>query len=130
MPAIEQELSERKASSGVLQDISGRVLVVDDELPNRLYLRKLLEARECEVFDASDGAAALEIALKKQPDLILADIIMPEMDGFELCGRLRDEARTRHIPIIMVTADASSRTLQSAFEAGAIDYLKKPIRKV
>ena len=67
MPAIEQELPERKTTSGVLQGLSGRVLVVDDELPNRLYLRKLLEARECEVFDAGDGEAALDIALKKRP---------------------------------------------------------------
>ncbi|HSR88738.1 MAG TPA: response regulator, partial [Pontiella sp.] len=64
---------------------------MDDELPNRLYLRKLLEARGCEVFDADDGPSALAIAMKKPLDLILVDIIMPDMDGFELCGRLRDE---------------------------------------
>ena len=126
MPATEQELSERKATSGVLQNLSGRVLVVDDELPNRLYLRKLLAARECEVFDAGDGATALDIALKKQPDLILADIIMPEMDGFELCGRLRDEARTRHIPIIMVTAKSKIEDIETGFEQGAMDYIRKP----
>ncbi len=127
MPAIEQELPEGKATSGgVLQGLSGRVLVVDDELPNRLYLRKLLEARECEVFDAATGAAALDIALKKQPDLILVDIIMPEMDGFELCGRLRDETRTSHIPIIMVTAKSKIEDIETGFERGAMDYIRKP----
>jgi len=99
---------------------------VDDELPNRLYLRKLLEARECEVFDAADGAAAIDIALKRQPDLILADIIMPEMDGFELCGRLRDEVRTRHIPVIMVTAKSKIEDIETGFELGAMDYIRKP----
>jgi len=126
MPAVEQELPEGNATSRVLQSLSGRVLVVDDELPNRLYLRKLLEARACEVFDAAGGAAALDIALKKQPDLILVDIIMPEMDGFELCGRLRDEARTRHIPIIMVTAKSKIEDIETGFEQGAMDYIRKP----
>jgi CheY-like chemotaxis protein len=102
------------------------VLVVDDELPNRLYLRKLLEARECEVLDAAGGTAALDIALRKQPDLILADVIMPEMDGFELCGRLRDEPRTRQIPIIMVTAKSKIEDIEAGFELGAMDYIRKP----
>jgi len=126
MPAVEQEPSAGKATSRLLQRLSGRVLVVDDELPNRLYLRKLLEARECEVFDAAGGAAAIDIALKKQPDLILVDIIMPEMDGFELCGRLRDEPRTRHIPVIMVTAKSKIEDIETGFELGAMDYIRKP----
>ncbi len=126
MPVVEQEYSGNKATSRLLQRLSGRVLVVDDELPNRLYLRKLLEARECEVFDAADGMVAIDIALKMQPDLILVDIIMPEMDGFELCGRLRDEPRTRHIPVIMVTAKSKIEDIETGFELGAMDYIRKP----
>ena len=126
MPALEQEIPEEEGISRLLQPLSGRVLVVDDELPNRLYMRKLLEARECEVFDAGSAMAALDIAMKKQPDLILVDIIMPEMDGFELCGRLRDESRTRHIPIIMVTAKSKIEDIETGFEQGAMDYIRKP----
>ncbi len=115
-----------QTASRLLRKLSGRVLVVDDELPNRLYLRKLLEARECEVFDVEDGATALEIALKKQPDLILVDVIMPEMDGFELCGKLRDDPRTSHIPVIMVTAKSKIEDIETGFELGAMDYIRKP----
>ncbi len=126
MPATEQEFPAKKETSRLLQRLSGRVLVVDDELPNRLYMRKLLETRACEVFDAANGAAAIDIALKRQPDLILVDIIMPEMDGFELCGRLRDEVRTRHIPVIMVTAKSRIEDIETGFERGAMDYIRKP----
>lgn len=115
-----------KASSPLVQRLSGRVLVVDDELPNRLYLRKLLEARECKVFDAADGLAALDLALKMQPDLILVDVIMPGMDGFELCGKLRDTPRTNHIPVIMVTAKSKIADIETGFELGAMDYIRKP----
>lgn len=126
MPALDHQPPAMKATSRLLQRLSGRVLVVDDELPNRLYLRKLLEARECEVLDAPDGETAFDLALRKQPDLILVDIIMPEMDGFELCGQLRDEARTRHIPIIMVTAKSKIEDIEAGFEQGAMDYIRKP----
>ncbi len=126
MPDTQSPSTAGEATSQLLKSLSGRVLVVDDELPNRLYLRKLLEARECKVFDAADGATALDLALKQQPDLILVDIIMPEMDGFELCGRLRDEPRTRHIPVIMVTAKSKIEDIETGFERGAMDYIRKP----
>jgi PleD family two-component response regulator len=126
MAPIIQELSTEKTTSRLLQRLSGRVLVVDDELPNRLYLRKLLEARDCIVFDAADGASALEMALKVQPDLILVDVIMPEMNGFELCGKLRDTPRTSHIPVIMVTAKSKIEDIETGFELGAMDYIRKP----
>jgi len=127
MPSsLQVTTSEDKTTSRLLCDLSGRVLVVDDELPNRLYLRKLLEARGCDVLDVADGASALDTALKSQPDLILADVIMPEMDGFELCGKLRDESRTAHIPVIMVTAKSKIEDIETGFELGAMDYIRKP----
>jgi sigma-B regulation protein RsbU (phosphoserine phosphatase) len=115
-----------KTTSRLFRKLSGRVLVVDDELPNRLYLRKLLEARECEVFDAADGTTALEVAQRVQPDLILVDVIMPEMNGFVLCGKLRDGSRTNHIPVIMVTAKSKIEDIETGFELGAMDYIRKP----
>ncbi len=113
-------------TSRLYQNLTGRVLVVDDELPNRLYLRKLLETRGCEVFDADDGPSALAITLKKPLDLILVDVMMPDMDGFELCGRLRDEPRTAGIPVIMVTAKSRIEDIEMGFELGAMDYIRKP----
>jgi sigma-B regulation protein RsbU (phosphoserine phosphatase) len=126
MSGSAQESFTEKTTSQFVQLLSGRVLVVDDELPNRLYLRKLLEARGCEVFDAASGSEALSIAFKKLPDLILVDVIMPEMNGFELCGKLRDEPRTSHIPLIMVTAKSRIEDIETGFELGAMDYIRKP----
>ncbi len=113
-------------TSRLVQPLNGRVLVVDDELPNRLYLRKLLEGRGCELFDADDGPSALSIAVRKVPDLILVDVMMPGMDGFELCGKLRSEPRTSEIPIIMVTAKSKIEDIETGFELGAMDYIRKP----
>lgn len=115
-----------KTTSRLLRSLKGRVLVVDDELSNRLYLRKLLEARGCAVLDASDGLTAFDMALKAQPDLILVDVIMPKMDGFELCRILRDEPRTSDIPVIMVTAKSKIEDIETGFELGAMDYIRKP----
>jgi CheY-like chemotaxis protein len=126
MSRLAQESFSEKTTSQVVQHLSGRVLVVDDELPNRLYLRKLLEARECEVFDAASGGEALTVAFKQLPDLILVDVIMPEMSGFELCDKLRKEPRTSHIPLIMVTAKSKIEDIETGFELGAMDYIRKP----
>ena len=125
--ALNEQVPDRDVSTSRLyQSLSGRVLVVDDELPNRLYLRKLLETRGCEVFDADAGPSALAITLKKPLDLILVDVMMPDMDGFELCGRLRDEPRTAGIPVIMVTAKSRIEDIEMGFELGAMDYIRKP----
>ncbi|MDF7806796.1 SpoIIE family protein phosphatase [Pontiellaceae bacterium B12219] len=126
MVSEEQSQKADLPTSRLVQPLSGRVLVVDDELPNRLYLRKLLETRGCEVFDAADGFTALEIALRKAPELILVDVIMPKMDGFELCGKLRSDARTAAIPVIMVTAKSKIEDIETGFELGAMDYIRKP----
>ena len=126
MPTTDQKTLTETTTSRLIKSLSGRVLVVDDELPNRLYLRKLLEARGCEVFDAATGAEAFSIAMKSQPDLALVDVIMPEMDGFELCGQLRDEPRTSNIPVIMVTAKSKIEDIETGFELGAMDYIRKP----
>ena len=126
MSSMEQQMKNEPVLTGLNQELSGRVLVVDDELPNRLYLRKLLESRGCEVFDADSGSAAIEVALQRVPDLILVDVMMPDMDGFELCARLRQEARTARTPIMMVTAKTRIEDIETGFELGAMDYIRKP----
>jgi CheY-like chemotaxis protein/anti-sigma regulatory factor (Ser/Thr protein kinase) len=107
-------------------DLGGRVLVVDDERPNRLYLKKLLSSYGCELFEAADGPAALEILHHQLPDLILADVMMPGMDGFELCGAIKAQPATANIPVIMVTAKGHIEDIEKGFDLGAMDYIRKP----
>lgn len=106
--------------------LGGRVLVVDDERPNRLYLKKLLSSYGCEVSEAADGPTALEMVHRERPDLILADVVMPGMDGFELCGAVKELAAIRDVPVIMVTAKGQIEDLKRGFDLGAMDYIRKP----
>ncbi|MCC7300475.1 MAG: SpoIIE family protein phosphatase [Verrucomicrobia bacterium] len=106
--------------------LGGKVLVVDDERPNRLYLKKLLSSYGCEVIEATDGPSALEMIHCARPDLILADVVMPGMDGFELCGAIKALPATRDLPVIMVTAKGQIEDLKKGFDLGAMDYIRKP----
>jgi sigma-B regulation protein RsbU (phosphoserine phosphatase) len=106
--------------------LGGKVLVVDDERPNRLYLKKLLSSYGCEVAEAADGPSALEQIHRERPDLVLADVVMPGMDGFELCGAIKELAATRDLPVIMVTAKGQIEDLKKGFDLGAMDYIRKP----
>lgn len=107
--------------------MSARVLVVDDILPNV----KLLEAKlACEYYDvitATSGAEALEKVENENPDIVLLDIMMPGMDGFEVCARIKANNKTAHIPVVMVTALTDIQDKVRGLEAGADDFLSKPI---
>jgi adenylate cyclase len=105
----------------------GFVLVVDDEEHNRTLLRDPLEARGYEVEEAENGREALQKIAGRQPDVILLDLMMPEMDGLEVCRVLRRHARTAHIPILMVTALSERGDRLLGIVAGANDFLNKPI---
>ncbi|MEI6891094.1 MAG: response regulator [Pontiella sp.] len=126
MSFIKEVSNPEFAPSRLVRPLRGRVLVVDDERPNRLYLRKLLEARGCDVFDADNGLTGMTLAINKAPDVILVDVIMPDMDGFELCDKLRREPRTAKIPVIIVTAKSNIEDIETGFELGAMDYIRKP----
>lgn len=105
-----------------------KVLVVDDTPENLVALSVVLEDIECEVVTASSGQAALSILLKSNIDLVLLDVQMPEMDGFEVAELMRNSQRTKHIPIIFVTAiSKEDRFVQKGYKVGAVDYLFKPI---
>lgn len=110
--------------------MSGRILVVDDILPNVKLLEAKLTAEYFEVLTAFDGAAALRLASSESPDLILLDVMMPGMDGFEVCERLKTDQKTRHIPVVMVTALSDVNDRVRGLEAGADDFLSKPVNDV
>lgn len=100
-----------------------RILVVDDEAPMRALLRLFLEQNGFAVSEAEDGHAALARARAEQPDLILLDIMMPGLDGWQVCRMLREES---DVPIIMLTARDDIRDRVAGLDAGADDYLVKP----
>jgi len=102
-----------------------RVLVVDDDPDMRAYLRQLL-GRHWAVELYPDGMSALAAALANPPDLVLTDVMMPELGGLDLLHRLRSDARTAHLPVIVVSARASSQAMIEGLRAGADDYLLKP----
>ena len=102
-----------------------RILVADDNADMRDYVERLL-GETWDVLRASNGAQALEIALKESPDLVISDVMMPEMDGFELLEALRANRRTHAIPVIMLSARAGEESRIEGLQAGADDYLIKP----
>lgn len=110
--------------------MSARILIVDDLLPNVKLLEAKLSREYYEVLTAMSGKEALEIAARDDPDLILLDVMMPEMDGFEVCRRLKADEKTAHIPVVMVTALSDTADRVQGLEAGADDFLTKPINDV
>jgi two-component system cell cycle response regulator len=106
----------------------GRVLIVDDIAPNIKLLEAKLSAEYYDVIAATSGMEALKIAQEQLPDIILLDVMMPEMDGFETCKRLKADPITQHIPVIMVTALSDTRDKVRGLEAGADEFISKPIR--
>ncbi len=103
-----------------------RVLVIDDEAPIRLLCRVNLEAEKMDVLEASDGASGLEQARGQQPDVILLDVMMPGVDGWQIAEQLLDDPRTTGIPIIFLTARAEFRDRARGLDIGGVDYVTKP----
>ncbi len=103
-----------------------RILAVDDE-PHILKLVAFsLSSGGFEVIEASDGLSAIEIAEAEQPDLILLDVMMPALDGYEACRRLKANPATAHIPVVMLSAKSQKAEQEVGRAAGAIDYICKP----
>ena len=103
------------------------ILIVDDNPTNLDILQARLTAHNYEIITAADGEAGLAMAREKQPDLILLDIMMPKMDGIEVCKHIRADASLSFMPIIMVTAKADSKDVVAGLEAGGDEYLTKPV---
>ncbi len=103
-----------------------RILLVDDQPSNLAVLTAALEPAGYEILAAPNGAAALKVARKAQPDLVLLDILMPDLDGLETCRRLKADESTRDIPVIFITARNEMSSIVEGFNAGGVDYVVKP----
>jgi len=106
------------------------VLVVDDNQQNLELLQAYLEDIDCETVPAHDGPEALEIISASPPDLILLDVMMPKMSGFEVCKRIKNDPKTSDIPVIMVTALNEFGDIERGIDSGTDDFLSKPVNKL
>jgi len=108
-------------------DSSATILYIEDDLPNRVLIKRVLEAEGYEVKEAESGSEGLEIAQAARPALILVDINLPEMDGFEVTARLRAMPELGAVPIIAVTANVMKGDREKTLAAGCSGYIEKPI---
>ena len=109
------------------EEQSKPVILAVDDTPENLDVVKGILAPETIVRVAINGIVALKIAQKQSPDLILLDINMPGMDGYEVCSKLKSDESTAHIPVIFLTAELDSASKQKGLDLGAVDYVTKPI---
>lgn len=121
----QQTIKQLYNTEGWLKD--KRILIVDDDMRNSFALSKLLSDKGLIVKIAQDGQKALELLAKEKVDLILMDIMMPVMDGYETTRRIRSQPELRHLPVLALTAKAMKGDREKCLEAGANDYLSKPI---
>ena len=106
------------------------ILVVDDNQQNLELLQAYLEDIDCLTIPATDGAEAMEIVAKQPPDLVLLDVMMPKMSGFEVCKRIKNSPQTSDIPVIMVTALNELGDIERGIDSGTDDFLSKPVNKL
>jgi CheY-like chemotaxis protein len=107
--------------------MAGKVLVVEDSRTQAEQIKYALESLGLEVINAYDGLEGLRLASEMQPSLIVLDIVLPNMDGFQVCHRLRRDPATKAIPIIMLTEKSNPQAIISGVQAGANDYIPKDV---
>ncbi|MHC4975755.1 MAG: response regulator [Planctomycetota bacterium] len=106
------------------------VLIVDDHEQNLELLQAYLEELGCRTIGARDGFDAIEMVERHSPDLVLLDVMMPRMSGFQVCEKIKSDPATRDIPVVMVTALNEVADVERAVESGANDFLSKPVHKI
>ena len=104
-----------------------KILLVDDSETMLLIEQMILKKEPYQLFTAKNGMEGVEKALDTRPDLILMDVVMPEMNGFEAVRQLRQRDATRSVPIVMVTTQAEAESMEAGYESGCSDYITKPI---
>lgn len=106
------------------------ILVVDDNAQNLELIQAYLEDVECRTVAARDGIEALDLVAKTKPDLVLLDVMMPKMSGFEVCRRLKKDPATNDIPVIMVTALNEFGDIERGIDSGTDDFVSKPVNRL
>ena len=112
------------------QNKTPTVLIVDDDQPSLELLHAYLEDVDCQIVAAHDGLEALQIIDRKTPDLVLLDVMMPKMSGFEVCKRIKNDPKTGDIPVIMVTALNEFGDIERGIDSGTDDFISKPVNKL
>ena len=120
----------QKNNSDSSSTATSRILIADDNEPNRELLEVYLADVDCEIVTAVDGSDTLEKVKSFKPDIILLDIMMPKLSGFEVCQQLKADPATRQIMVLMVTALGELGDIERAVEAGTDDFLSKPVNKI
>jgi len=120
----------KKPKTEIDQPKTPAILVVDDNQQNLELLIAYLEDIECKTLPAHDGIEALEIIASTPPDLILLDVMMPKMSGFEVCRRIKNDQKTTDIPVIMVTALNEFGDIERGIDSGTDDFISKPVNKL
>lgn len=105
------------------------IMIVDDTKENINILRKTLARIGCKISVALDGKMALDLIPRLKPDLILLDVMMPDIDGYEVCRRLKEDEELKNIPVIFITAKGDTEDVVEALEVGAVDFIMKPFRQ-
>src|SRR5437016_8119431 len=104
-----------------------KILIVDDSSTALMMETMILSSTGYELVTASDGHQAIEKARSESPDLVLMDVVMPNKSGFEACREIRSDARTSHIPVILVTTRGEEQSVEAGFTSGCNDYITKPV---
>ena len=112
------------------KDKTPTVLIVDDDRPSLELLQAYLEDVDCVTAGARDGIEALKVIGQKKPDLVLLDIMMPKMSGFEVCRRIKNDPKTKDIPVIMITALNEFGDIERGIDSGTDDFISKPVNKL
>ena len=120
----------QKNNSDSSSSVTSRILIADDNEPNRELLEVYLADVDREIATAIDGSDTLEKVVSFRPDIILLDIMMPKLSGFEVCQQLKADPTTRQIMVLMVTALGELGDIERAVEAGTDDFLSKPVNKI
>jgi two-component system cell cycle response regulator len=130
-PNTPQTPNAAPATSTTAQSLAGaNILVVDDHEQNLELLSAYLDDLGAEIRQARDGVEAVEAVAQRKPDLILLDVMMPRMSGFQVCGKLKSDPATKDIPIVVVTALNEVADVERAVELGADDFLTKPVNRL
>lgn len=121
-----------RTTEGTMAEGPGRkkILVVDDSKTTLFMEQMILRKAPYDLVTAMDGQEALNKAVAERPDLILMDVVMPRMTGFEACRAIRERAETCHIPVILVTTRGEAENVEAGFASGCSDYVTKPIDSV